>query len=187
MYLTGPMAASIRLATGNDAAAIASIYRPYVEETRISFEEVAPDATEIAQRMANPIHPWLVVEDGEEALGFASTSAMRNRNAYRWSVETGLYLKREAQGRGLGYQLLAAHLDLLERQGFVTIVAGIALPNPASVALHEKLGFALSGIERGVGYKFGQWVDVGRWQRDLAPRKAAPEEPLPYEGLLERA
>jgi phosphinothricin acetyltransferase len=174
------MAVLIRLADKGDAAAIASIYRHYVEGSRISFEEVAPDAAEMARRMGNPIHPWLVAEEDGRIVGFASTSPMRNRAAYRWSVETGLYLMQEAQGRGLGSQLLAAHLELLERQGFVTIVAGIALPNPASVALHEKLGFVLSGVERGVGYKLGQWVDVGRWQRDLAPRSAMPAEPRPF-------
>lgn len=178
------MSASIRLATADDAGAIAAIYRPYVEDSRISFEEAAPDAPEIARRMTGPMHPWLVVEESGKLLGFASTSPMRDRAAYRWSVETGIYLAPEAQRRGLGWRLLSAHLDLLERQGFVTIVAGIALPNEASVALHEKLGFTLSGIERGVGFKFGQWVDVGRWQRDLAPRKAAPREPLRCEGLL---
>lgn len=181
------MAVLVRIAGAADAGGIASIYRPYVEGTRISFEEAAPDAGEIERRMANPIHPWLVVLDGEEIVGFASTSAMRNRNAYRWCVETGLYLKREAQGRGLGRRLLAAHLDLLERQRFVTIVAGIALPNPASVALHEKLGFMLSGVERGVGFKLGRWIDVGRWQRDLAPRTAEPRDPLPFAGLFSPA
>lgn len=128
--------------------------------------------------MANPIHPWLVAEEDGRVLGYASTSPMRNRAAYRWSVETGIYLEPGAQGRGIGRKLLAAHLELLERQGFVTAIAGIALPNEASVALHEKLGFTLSGVERGVGFKFGQWVDVGRWQRDLAPRTDAPAEPL---------
>jgi phosphinothricin acetyltransferase len=174
------MAVLIRLADEGDAAAIASIYRHYVEGSRISFEEAAPDAAEMARRMGNPIHPWLVAEEDGRIVGFASTSPMRNRAAYRWSVETGLYLVPSAQGRGLGSRLLAAHLELLERQGFVTIVAGIALPNPASVALHEKLGFVLSGVERGVGYKLGQWVDVGRWQRDLAPRSAMPAEPRPF-------
>jgi phosphinothricin acetyltransferase len=111
-------------------------------------------------------------------LGYASTSPMRNRAAYRWSVETGIYLTPQAQGRGIGRQLLQAHVDLLECQGFVTAIAGIALPNDPSVALHEKLGFTLSGIERGVGFKFGQWLDVGRWQRDLAPRASHPAEPL---------
>jgi len=174
------MAVLIRLAGKDDAGQIASIYRPYVEESRISFEGVAPDATDIAERMGNPVHPWLIAEEDGRVFGFTSTSPMRNRKAYRWSVETGIYLSPEAQGRGLGRKLLTAHLDLLERQGFVTIVAGIALPNDASVALHEKLGFALSGVERGVGFKLGQWVDVGRWQKDLAPRAAVPEGPRPY-------
>jgi phosphinothricin acetyltransferase len=179
------MAVLIRLAAADDAAAIAAIYRPYVEESRISFEEEAPDAAEIARRMSNPIHPWLIAEEGEQVLGFATTSPMRNRNAYRWSVETGLYVQASEQGRGIGRQLLSTHLELLERQGFVTIVAGIALPNEASVALHQKLGFELSGVERGVGFKLGQWVDVGRWQRDLAPRTAAPPEPLPFKELFD--
>ncbi|HEX6741639.1 MAG TPA: GNAT family N-acetyltransferase [Sphingomicrobium sp.] len=177
------MAVLIRLAREADAEQIASIYRPYVEESRISFEETAPDAAEIARRMSGPVHPWLVAEDDGRIAGYASTSAMRDRAAYRWSVETGIYLAPEAQGRGLGRTLLSTHLDLLERQGFVTIVAGIALPNAASVALHEKLGFVLSGIERGVGFKLGQWVDVGRWQKDLAPRVSDPVEPISYAQL----
>jgi phosphinothricin acetyltransferase len=177
------MAVLIRLAQQADAAAIASIYRPYVEDSRISFETEAPDGAEIVRRMGNPIHPWLVAEEDDRVIGYASTSPMRNRSAYRWSVETGIYLTPEIQGRGIGRKLLEAHLDLLERQGFVTIIAGIALPNEASVALHEKLGFVLSGVERGVGFKHGQWVDVGRWQKDLAPRSATPEEPIPYSSL----
>jgi phosphinothricin acetyltransferase len=177
------MAPSIRLATVRDAGAIAAIYRPYVQQSRISFEEDAPDADEIARRMASRVHPWLIVEENGRPLGYASTSAMRNRPAYRWSVESGIYLDAAAKGRGLGRQLLSAHVELLERQGFVTVIAGIALPNSASVAVHEKLGFSLSGIERGVGFKLGQWVDVGRWQKDLAPRSAAPREPRPFEGL----
>jgi L-amino acid N-acyltransferase YncA len=182
VYLPAAMSARIRLATEADAAAIAAIYRPYVEDSRISFEEEAPDAAEVALRTASPIHPWLVAEHDSRVLGYASTSPMRNRRAYRWSVETGIYLDTAAQGRGLGRQLLSVHLDLLERQGFVTVIAGIALPNEASVALHEKLGFTLSGIERGVGFKLGEWVDVGRWQRNLAPRSGTPAEPRPYRG-----
>ena len=169
----------IRLAVTSDAEAIAAIYRPYVEGTHFTFEELPPDGAEIVARMANPIHPWLVAEADGQVVGYASTSPMRNRGAYRWSVETGIYLAANAQGRGIGRQLLAAHLELLERQGFATAIAGIALPNPASVALHEKLGFTLSGIERGVGFKLGQWVDVGRWQRDLTPRSGDPREPRP--------
>jgi phosphinothricin acetyltransferase len=171
------MDGQIRLATQRDAAEIAAIYRPYVEQSHFTFEEVPPDAAEIADRMSNPIHLWLVACENSQVLGYASTSPMRNRAAYRWSVETGIYLAPTAQGRGLGRKLLAGHLDLLERQGFVTAIAGIALPNDASIALHEKLGFTLSGIERGVGFKLGRWIDVGRWQRDLAPRTGSPAEP----------
>ena len=172
------MKAAIRLAESRDAAAIAAIYRRYVEGSHFTFEETPPRADEIAERMANPIHPWLVVEEAGRVVGHASTSSMRNRAAYRWSVETGIYLAPDAQGRGIGRRLLTAHLDLLERQGFVTAIAGIALPNDASVALHEKFGFTLSGVERGVGFKLGQWVDVARWQRDLAPRTSSPAEPI---------
>lgn len=171
------MAVLIRLAGAGDAEAIAAIYRPFVEISRITFEEVVPDADEIAARMANPLHPWLVVEEDGRVVGYASTSPLRARSAYRWSVETGLYLEAAAQRRGLGRALLTEHLRLLEHQGFVTAVAGISLPNAASVALHEKLGFAAIGIERGVGFKLGEWVDVGRWQRDLAARTTAPRDP----------
>jgi phosphinothricin acetyltransferase len=178
------MAISIRIASPDDAAAIAAIYRPYVEATRISFEQEPPTAAEMASRItANPIHPWLVLEEDSRVIGYTSTSPMRARRAYRWAVETGIYLHPAAHGRGLGRQLYGAHLDLMTRQGFVTAIVGIALPNDASVALHEKLGFALSGVERGVGFKLGQWVDVGRWQKDLAPRSGAPEEPQPYRNV----
>jgi L-amino acid N-acyltransferase YncA len=173
------MAVLIRLAGARDAEAIAAIYRPYVESSWISFEEAAPDAAEIAARMANPLQPWLVAELGGRVVGYASTSALRGRSAYRWSVETGLYLEPAVQGRGIGRQLLEAHLRLLQQQGFVTAIAGISLPNPASVALHEKLGFTAIGVERGVGFKLGAWVDVARWQRDLAERRSTPDEPLP--------
>ena len=172
------MSLAIRIANAGDAAAIAAIYRPYVETSHFTFEEIAPESAEMAARMANAAHPWLIAEDDGRVLGYASTSPMRNRAAYRWSVETGVYLLPDARGRGVGGELLARHLELLERQGFVTAIAGIALPNDASVALHEKLGFTLSGIEPGVGFKLGRWVDVGRWQRDLAPRTNSPGAPI---------
>lgn len=168
----------IRRACETDAAAIAAIYRHYVQRSHFTFEEVPPDAGEMAARIAGPMHPWLVAEDAGHVVGYTSTSPMRNRAAYRWSVETGIYLAESAHGRGIGRKLLRAHLERLERQGFVTAVAGIALPNEASVKLHEKLGFALFGIERGVGFKHGRWIDVSRWQRNLAPRTDAPGEPL---------
>ena len=175
--------AAIRLADTSDAAAIGAIYRPYVEQSHFTFEESAPGEAEIARRLANPLHPWLVAELEHCVVGYASTSPMRNRAAYRWCVETGIYLAADAHGLGIGRELLVAHLDLLERQGFVTAIAGIALTNESSVALHEKLGFTLCGVERGVGFKLGHWVDVGRWQRDLAARTSEPAEPAPCSSL----
>ncbi|MFL5220281.1 MAG: GNAT family N-acetyltransferase, partial [Microvirga sp.] len=180
------MAVVIRLATTEDAAAIAAIYRPYVEGSRISFEEAAPDAHEMARRIAGELpgmHPWFVADEGGRIVGYAASSPFRTRLAYRWTVETGVYLAPEACGRGLGRELLSRLLGTLERQGYVAAIAAIALPNDASVALHEKLGFTHGGAYRGVGFKFGEWLDVGLWQKELAPRSATPEEPRPFKGF----
>ena len=177
------MAVVIRLAGAEDAAAIAAIYRPYVEGSRISFEEAAPSADEMAGRMQSPLHPWLVLEVDGIVGGYVASSPYHRRPAYRWTVETGIYLSPAVQGRGLGRTLLSAMTELLTRQGFVTAIGAIALPNDASVALHEKLGFTRSGTYERVGYKLGQWTSVGLWQKGLAQRSATPQEPLPFEGL----
>jgi len=174
------VAVLIRLAGAEDASRFAAIYKPYVESTRITFEEVPPTADDIVERMSSPVHPWLAAELAERVVGYASTAPMRARSAYRWSVETGIYLAPEAQGRGVGKMLLMRHVELLERQGFVSGIAGIALPNVASVAAHESAGFRLMGIEEGVGFKLGAWSDVARYQRDLAPRANPPAELRPF-------
>jgi phosphinothricin acetyltransferase len=181
------MAFLIRLATAKDAAGIAAIYRPYVEDSRISFEEDAPDADEMAGRMRGDVpgcHPWFVAEEDERLLGYAASSPFRTRPAYRWTVETGIYLASGAHGRGIGYALLSTLLDLLERQRYVAAIGAIALPNEASVALHEKLGFTHTGTYRGVGFKFGEWLDVGLWEKELAPRSTDPAEPLAFAALV---
>ena len=181
------MAGLIRLATTADAAALADIYRPYVEASRISFEEAAPDAAEMKRRIAGDMpgrHAWLVAEEDARLLGYAASSPFRTRPAYRWTVETGIYLAADAHGRGLGRTLLSALLNLLERQGYVAAIGAIALPNEPSVALHEKLGFFHTGTYRQVGFKMGEWLDVGLWQKDLAPRSDTPTEPLPFAGLV---
>jgi L-amino acid N-acyltransferase YncA len=180
------MALLIRLAGAEDAAAIAAIYRPYVEDSRISFEEAAPDAAEMARRIAGELpgfHPWFVAEEDGRLLGYAASSRFRTRPAYRWTVEIGIYLAPSAQGRGIGRALLSALLETLERQGYVAAIGAIALPNTASVALHEKLGFSHTGTYRQVGFKAGKWLDVGLWQKELAPRTAGPAEPRTFEGL----
>ena len=156
----------IRLATKDDAAGLAEVYRPYVEDSPIRFEEEAPDAADMARRIAGDrpgFHPWLVAEADGGLCGFASSSPFRSRPAYRWSVETGIYLVAEAAGRGLGKALLSALVSLLERQGYVTASGAIALPNEASVRLHEALGFVHAGTSRGSGFKLGEWIEVGLW------------------------
>lgn len=169
----------IRSASPDDAAAIAAIYAPYVTDTPVSFEEVAPDADEMARRVAgdgSSLHPWIVAEQDGTVMGYASSSAFRSRPAYRWTVETGVYLTPQAQGRGLGRVLMERMLNLLTRQGFTAVVAGITLPNPASVALHEKLGFTPCATYRDTGFKMGEWRTVQVFARDLAPRLSPPAE-----------
>ena len=180
------MAETIRLATERDAAALAAIYAPYVTDSRVSFEETAPDAAEMARRIRGDrpgFHAWLIAEEHGRVLGYCASSPFRTRPAYRWAVETGIYLASEAQGRCLGRSLLTAMCDLLEKQGYVAAIGAIALPNPASVAVHEKVGFVHVGGYRGTGFKQGEWLDVGLWQRDLAPRSPNPAEPRPFAGL----
>jgi L-amino acid N-acyltransferase YncA len=171
------MAFLIRLAGEGDAASIAAIYRPYV----------APSAAEMARRIQGEkpgYHPWLVAEEDGNLLGYAASSPFRARPAYRWTVETGIYLAAEACGRGIGRALLTKLSGLLERQGYVAAIGAIALPNEASVALHEKLGFFHTGTYRQVGFKFGEWLDVGLWQKALAQRGAVPIEPRAFDGLI---
>ena len=180
----------IRLANEEDAAGIAQVYRPFVEGSRISFEEQAPDEAEMARRIAGErpgFYPWLVADEGGRILGFASSSPFRTRPAYRWSVETGIYLAYDACGRGFGKGLLSALAGLLERQGYVAAIGAIALPNEPSVRLHEALGFKPAGTYRATGFKMGTWIDVGLWQKDLAPRSSSPAEPLPFKGLFSSA
>jgi L-amino acid N-acyltransferase YncA len=173
----------IRLATAQDAAALAAIYAPYVTDTSVSFEEEAPDEAEMAQRIVGDgsgLHPWLAAEQDGIVIGFASSSPFRSRPAYRWTVETGVYLAPEACGRGLGGRLMERMLGLLERQGFTAVVAGIVVPNPASVALHEKLGFAPCATYSDTGFKMGEWRTVQVFARDLAPRLTPPAELQPF-------
>ena len=173
----------IRLATAADAAAVAAIYAPYVTDTFVSFEEEAPAPEEMARRIAGNVaglYPWLVAEVDGRVIGYASSSAFRSRRSYRWTVETGVYLAPEGQGRGLGRMLMERMLELLMRQGFTAVVAGITLPNAASVALHEKLGFTPAATYRETGFKLGEWRTVQVFARDLAPRLTPPLEIRPF-------
>lgn len=170
---------AIRPVRAADADAIAAIYRPYVEGTVVSFEETPPDAAEMARRIAATTadYPWLVAEADGALRGYAYGRPYHPRAAYRWTCETAIYLAPDARRRGTGRALHAALLADLAARGFVSAIALISVPNPESTRFHEALGFTHVGILRGVGYKLGGWRDVGYWQRDLARRPAAPEEP----------
>lgn len=162
----------LRVATPDDAAAIVAIYNHYVLNTCISFEEQAVGAPEMAQRIADILSvglPWLVLEDAGVVLGYAYASKWRVRHAYRYAVESSVYLAPEVGGKGHGSVLYAALLERLTASGLHLVIGGIALPNPASIALHEKMGFEKVAQFREVGYKYGQWLDVGYWQKVLTP------------------
>ena len=180
----------VRAAQADDAATLAEIYRPYVEATAISFEQVAPDGPSMAARMlALPRLPWLVaeVDDGHVA-GDAYATPHRARAAYRWAVDCSVYLAAEERGLGTGRLLYSELLPVLREQGYRRAYAGIALPNPASVGLHEAMGFAPIGVFTNVGYKLGSWHDVGWWEMTLTPAgaDATPEEPEPWAPGLRR-
>ncbi len=179
-----PTRVAIRPATSDDAAAIAAIYRPYVERGTVSFETEAPDADAIARRMASSggLYPWLVATEGEggAVLGYAYASAFRDRPAYRYTIETTVYLQTGTQGRGNGRQLYDALIDTVRAQGFTHAIGVIALPNDHSIRLHESVGFRRAGFFREAGYKDGRWIDVGYWHCDLNDATIPPLEPKPF-------
>jgi phosphinothricin acetyltransferase len=175
----------IRLATADDASAVRAIYAPVIESSAISFELVVPTEGEMATRITErqPAHPWLVAEDERGVTGYAYAGRFAARAAYDWSVETSAYIAASARGQGVGRALYAALLAILTAQGYRQAMAGIALPNPASVRLHEGAGFTPVGVYRAAGWKLGAWHDVGWWQRALAPAEGAPSSPAPLDAL----
>ncbi|MCU1593501.1 MAG: Phosphinothricin N-acetyltransferase [Frankiales bacterium] len=167
----------LRPALSDDAEAIAEVYRHYVESSLATFEEVPPTGAEMRRRMLlEPRLPWLVACE-DVVVGYAYASHHRARAGYRWSADVSVYLAPQARGRGAGRALYEQLLAVLRDLGYVNAYAGIALPNAASVGLHEALGFRLVGVFEGTGFKHGQWIDVGWWQLRLRDRPTSPEEP----------
>lgn len=176
------MTIQIRAAIPRDAAAIWSIYAPFVTNTAASFEESAPDQGEITARMlARPRLPWLVALDAGTVIGYAYASRHRQRPAYRWSAECSAYISPGHQRRGVGNLLYRRLIADVADLGYVSLFAGISLPNEASVGLHEAMGFERVGVFRNVGYKSGSWRDVGWWQRPLGDLPQAPAEPREWD------
>ncbi len=170
---------AIRLARPGDARGVHAIYAPIVRDTAISFELDAPSEEEMRGRIVDTLatHPWLVWEEAGRVAGYAYASRHRERLAYQWSVDVSCYVHADFRRRGIGARLYRALLELLRAQGYFNAYAGIALPNAASVALHESVGFRPVGVYRGVGYKREAWHDVGWWHCRLAPLAADPPAP----------
>ena len=174
------MRAVVRLAEPADGAGVQAIYAPIVRDTAISFEVDPPSIEEMSRRIAStfPRHPWLVCADGDAILGYVYGSQHRERAAYRWSADVTVYIHEKARRTGVGHALYETLLSLLTLQGYHRAYAGITLPNEGSVGLHLAQGFSLVGVYPAVGFKHGQWHDVGWYQRTLRPPARNPAEPL---------
>ena len=157
----------MRAVAESDAEAIAMIYNYYVANSVITFEEEPVNAEEMSGRIAEVRAqglPWLVAEIDGTVAGYSYASKWKSRSAYRHSVETTIYLKNGLAGRGIGKKLYAALLPILRSRNVHAVIGGAALPNPASVSLHESLGFERVATFRQVGFKHGRWVDVAYWE-----------------------
>jgi len=157
----------IRPATPDDAQGVADIYNHYIDNTVVTFEEVRVTTEQMAQRIQAVLDQeliWLVAAEQGGLVGYAYASPWHARAAYRYSVEISAYLAPDAVGAGLGSKLYSALLQELKNTSIHSVIGGIALPNAASVALHEKYGLQKAAHYKEVGYKFGQWIDVGYWQ-----------------------
>ena len=160
----------IRDADEKDFKAIAEIYNHYIRATVVTFEECEIDQSEVSIRI-NKIKSaglwWLVSEENDQVVGYAYASKWNDRSAYRNTVEASVYLRDGCAGKGRGSMLYEELFNRLKDKGLHTVIGGIALPNPSSVKLHEKFGMNKVAHFKEVGYKLGQWIDVGYWQVQL--------------------
>jgi L-amino acid N-acyltransferase YncA len=173
---------NLRNATPADTEALLAIYRPFVTETTVSFEVVPPSADEFRGRIEKALSGWvwLVVDVDGAPVGYAYGSQHRAREAYKWSVEVSAYIHPAHQGQGLGRKLYKALLPRLAEVGYCNAYAGITLPNEASVGFHRAMGFQYIGVFKSVGWKFGQWHDVGWYHlplRDRPPQRGNSPQP----------
>ena len=171
---------TLRAATPDDAQAVTAIYAPVVRDTIISFELEPPSVDEMRARIEKtlPVLPWLVsVDDAGQVNGYVYAGKHRERAAYQWAVDVTAYVRAGSRGQGIGKRLYAELFSQLVQLGYYQAFAGIALPNEASVGLHESVGFQPLGVYRKVGFKHGAWRDVGWWQKELQPTSDAPVPP----------
>ncbi|WP_137862624.1 MULTISPECIES: GNAT family N-acetyltransferase [unclassified Sphingomonas] len=180
----------IRAAAPEDAGAIAAIYAPHVLTGTASFEIEPPEKAEMRKRMhaSEGLYPWLVATTGGTSaddpdagvIGYAYAGKFRDRPAYRYVCETSIYLTDASSGSGVGRLLYEALIATLRAQGFIHAIGTITLPNDRSIRLHEAVGFRRQGVYREVGFKHGQWIDVGFWQCELNGPRIPPVEPRKF-------
>lgn len=170
----------IRPATAADAREILDIYAPYVESSPVTFEVAVPPLDEFTARVEGLArrYAWLVYEIDGRIVGYAHSAPHRAREGYKWSTDVAIYVRPEAQRRGVARALYERLFAEMKARGFRNLFAGVALPNPASVGLHESLGFIPIGVYRKVGWKLGRWIDVGWWQKEIGPYDDAPVPPV---------
>lgn len=176
---TGAELPLVRQAVPADAPSCRAIYARYVEETVISFEEVAPSVQDVRRLIESSLatHDWLVLEDATGILGFAYGTSHRSRAAYRWACDVSVYVEMGRRRTGAGRLLYDALLPRLVDRGYRTAMAGITLPNEASEGLHRSLGFETVGVYRRVGWKLGRWHDVLWLQKQLVQADGTPDGP----------
>lgn len=158
---------NIRSVRQDDIQAISEIYNYYVEHTVVTFSETPVSVHEMQSliQQVTKTCPWLVAEEENLILGYTFVMPWKVRSAYRFTVESTVYLRPDRSGKGLGTRLYQSLFEKLESTEIHRVVGCIALPNPASVALHEKFGFKKVAHFSEVGCKFGHWIDVGYWQK----------------------
>ena len=175
------MSFKVRLAGEGDAAAVAAIYAPIVKETAITFEYEPPSAAEMRGRILeiSKGYPFLVAEHGGRVVGYAYATMHRRREAYRWACETSVFVDHGHRRKCAARALYNALIRILRLQGYCHAFAVITMPNPPSVAFHERLGFRHLATFKGVGFKLGYWRDTGWWHLELQERPARPSPPRP--------
>ena len=175
----------IRTARLSDAEKILAIYKPYVQNTAITFEIEVPSLALFRKRIINvsKTHPWLVCEIKGQIAGYAYAGLHRTRACYQWSTEASVYVHHEFRNRKIAYALYNALFDVLTAQGFRNVLAGITLPNEASIKFHEALGYILVGTYKDIGFKHGKWRNVSWYEKALTKDLLTPKVPVLFSKL----
>lgn len=172
----------IRVATGDDAAAMLEIYAPFILNSGITQETGIPTVEEFQKRIFSNLEerPWLVCEIDNQIAGYAYAGKHRDRKGYQWCTEPSVYISENFYQRGIAHALYTALFDILKLQGYVNAYAVITLPNEKSISFHKKFGFDYLTTYPKIGYKLGQWHDVGWMQYEINPHKKDPADPIKF-------